>query len=243
MTDRHYGYRYGELGEHPSTTEISKAIRQDIKQAVKEGLLPGSPVQFSVRTEYFSGGSSIDITVRNWDSAWQECDGTVPGTRKEWPDGGSTATACPNLWCAARNDPERAAHATPHLVLTEHGQAAKMTLDRIINAYNHDGSDVMTDYFDVRFYGHVTFESPDGAAFRAKEKARLAERRAAIDEAAKAEKVRVVVHGRERQVVHDAVEVDGKVRLVCGATLWRSSWVSKTTKDLTCSRCAKRAAQ
>lgn len=32
-------------------------------------------------------------------------------------------------------------------------------LEEIVNAYNWDGSDVQTDYFDVMFYAHVHFES------------------------------------------------------------------------------------
>ena len=34
-----------------------------------------------------------------------------------------------------------------------------VTLDAILDAYNHDGSDPMTDYYDVRYYSHVSFDS------------------------------------------------------------------------------------
>lgn len=205
MYERTYGHQYDrEL----STTEIAKRIRADIKTAIAEGLLPGAPVRYSVQSRYFSGGSSIDVTVKGWADAWT--DGTRNGFDAQ--------------------------------VLVPDAEAAKMTLDRITGAYNHDGSDAMTDYYDVNFYGHVAFESASSAEFRASEKARLAQRKADRTAAlADPEKVqRVLVFGRAGSTTHLAVEVDGKVRLACGATLWRSSLVSKTEREPTCSRCSKK---
>ena len=46
-----------------STTEISKKVREEIKEAKKKGVIPKS-AKISVTTSYFAGGSSIDITVR-----------------------------------------------------------------------------------------------------------------------------------------------------------------------------------
>jgi len=156
-TERHYGYRYHELGERPTTAEIAKAVRADIKTAKAEGLLPASWT-YSVRSRNFAGGSSIDITVRGCADAWQPCDGTVPGTKRRTPSGGWTAQACGNVWCAASGDPRYAHAAEEHTVLTEDAAMARMTLERIVDAFNHDGSDLMTDYFDVRYYSHVSFE-------------------------------------------------------------------------------------
>lgn len=241
MYERSYGYRYGEA-ENLTTAEIAKRMRADIAQAIGEGLLPGKPVQISVRSDSFSGGSSIDITVKNWPEVWTECDGTKRGSRRTYEDGSSVATACSNHWCAARND---SPHASTHLVLTEEGEAAQMTLERIHNAYNHDGSETQIDYFDVRYYGHVEFETAESARWRAEEKAKKDARRAAMDAAELAGTKRVVVWGRGgTQNVHDAVEVDGRHRLLCGATLWRGSLVSDGDgRDLTCSRCQKREAK
>ena len=163
MYERSYGYRYAELGDHPSATDIAKAMRADIKQAVSEGLLPAG-WSYSVRSDTFAGGCSVDVEVRDCPDAWQECDG---------------GAKCHNVWCAARNDPKYAHAAAPHQVLTDDAEAAKMTLERIHNAYNHDGSEIMVDYHDVRYYGVVTFETERDADFRLREKARLSERKAA----------------------------------------------------------------
>lgn len=32
------------------------------------------------------------------------------------------------------------------------------TIKGYMDSYNHDGSDSMTDYFDVKFYGHVSYD-------------------------------------------------------------------------------------
>ena len=171
MYERSYGYKYDEA--KGSATDIAKMIRADIKQAVAEGLLP-SRWRYSVKTRY----ASIDVEVKNCADAWIECDGSMPGTRHVWPDGSSTATRCPNVWCKARNDPQYAHAAETHDVLTDEAQVAKITLERIHNAYNHDGSETQVDYFDVRYYGSVDFQTARGADFEQREKARKAARKA-----------------------------------------------------------------
>lgn len=155
---RSYGYLYETLGRYPSAADIAKAIRADIKTAVNEGLLPAHWA-YSVRCANFAGGCSVDVTVRKCADAWQECDGTVPGSRRPTPSGGATFNACNNPYCAGRNDPMYAKYATVHDTLTEDARAAEVTLERIHGAYNHDGSDIQTDYFDVRYYGTVRFET------------------------------------------------------------------------------------
>jgi hypothetical protein len=157
MSSRSYGYLYEQLGGAPSAADIARAIRADIKQATGEGLLPAGWT-YSVRSRLFAGGCAVDVTVKGCADAWQECDGTVPGTRRATPSGGWTAQACGNPWCAGRADPRYAHAAETHFVLTEDAMAARITLQRIHDAYNHDGSDVTTDYFDVRYYGGITFE-------------------------------------------------------------------------------------
>lgn len=52
----------GELYEKTkdlSTTEIAKLIRKEIRQKFPD-------IKVSVRTEYFSGGSSIDVKIMDW---------------------------------------------------------------------------------------------------------------------------------------------------------------------------------
>ncbi len=39
--------------------------------------------------------------------------------------------------------------------LNEEAKAAKQTAQAVLDSYNYDGSDSMTDYFHVNFYGHA----------------------------------------------------------------------------------------
>lgn len=223
MYERRYGYQYDALGDHPTNAEIAKQIRADIKLAKAEGLLP-TKWSYSVRSDHLS----VDLEVRDCADAWEACDG---------------GQGCHNVWCSARNDPKYAHASDKHMVLTEEAKAAKMTLERIHNAYNHDGSEIQVDYFDVRYYGHVEFESADSAAWRAKEKAEKA--------AAKAAKEAGTVVGRMETYqrdgsskVHVLIErTDGKTVYACGARAWRGGLRQRVADDttVTCSRCAKRA--
>lgn len=234
MYERSYGYRYAELGDHPSAAEIAKAIRADIKQAQAEGLLPARWT-YSVRSDTYSGGQSVDVKVQDCPDAWKLCDG---------------GHGCRNVWCKARNDPEYAHGATDHYVLTDEAEAAKMTLERIHRAYNHDGSEIMVDYFDVRYHGVVTFEDASSAAFRVQEQARLAERKAARE--AGTVVGRVTNYKRDgSRVTHLVVEIptpDGhtptRKALACGARSWRGAMIVPAADDapVTCSRCARKLA-
>lgn len=218
MYERSYGYRYEEV--NGSTVDIAKVIRRDIKQAVQEGLLP-TRWSYSVRSPH---GTSIDVEVRDCPDAWRECDGMN----------------CHNVWCAERNDPRYAHAATPHQVLTDEAAAAKMTLERIHNAYNHDGSELQTDYFDVRYYGHVNFEDADSASFRQREAERLAAKKAARETGVVAGKV--TNYKRDGSyVTHLVIQTADNKVLACGARSWRGSMIAKAADDaeVTCSRCAK----
>lgn len=160
MYERAYGYQY-EKQQGMTNTEIAKLIREDIKTAIREGLLPAH-WKYSVRSRSFAGGCSIDVRIKNCADAWQACDGTKPGSKHYYPDGTWVATGCPDVWCKARALPEYAHAARTHYVLTPEAMAANMTLERIHGAYNHDGSDIMTDYFDVNYYGTVDFQDRPG---------------------------------------------------------------------------------
>lgn len=229
MYERSYGYRYRDLGEHPTPAAIAAAMRADVKTAQSEGLLP-TRWTYSVRSKTFAGGCSVDVDVRDCEDAWRECDG---------------GQGCRNVWCAARNDPRYAHAAKRHIVLTDEAEAAKMTLERIHNAYNHNGSEIQVDYFDVRYYGHVEFESPDAAAWRRKEAERLAARKAARESGRIVGKV--ANYGRDgRAVVHLIVETDdGRQSFGCGARMMRYGLRQRVDDDagVTCSRCAKRSAR
>lgn len=58
--------------------------------------------------------------------------------------------------------------------LTATAAAVKEIVRAIVWAYNFDGSDSQTDYYDVRFSGSVSFEDDRDRQFRAREKAHRA---------------------------------------------------------------------
>jgi len=68
---RIYGPKYDE---NLSTTEIAKRFRSDVKAALAAGELPKG-LKLSVRTDYFSMGSSIDVRIKE-----------VPGLRVRNPE-------------------------------------------------------------------------------------------------------------------------------------------------------------
>lgn len=221
MYERSYGYRYSEAGDHATCSEIAKLIRRDIKQAQQEGLLP-TRWTYSVRSDSLS----VDVEVRDCLDAWQECDGMN----------------CGNVWCAARNDPQYAHAATPHQLLTAEAEATKMTLERIHNAYNHDGSEIQVDFFDVRYYGIVRFEDAQDSAFRKREAERLASKRAARDAGEIVGKI--ANYGRDgRPTIHLVIRTpEEREVLACGARMSRYGFRQRVRDDaaVTCSRCAKR---
>ena len=42
-----------------------------------------------------------------------------------------------------------------NLIETKEGAKALATIKRLVNIYNHDNSDIMTDYFDVNYYTQI----------------------------------------------------------------------------------------
>ncbi len=140
-----YGPKYNS---RLSTTEIAALIRQDIKLARKLAAKAGpddgegavkipSPigdapagVKFSVRSEYFSGGSAVNMTVK--------------GVSAEW------------AWTVEED------RGHPRKVLTATMKALEAELKSLANAYNFDGSDIMTDFFHVNFYLSLDVEATDG---------------------------------------------------------------------------------
>lgn len=123
-TTRSYGDKYEET-KHLHMNEVRKLIRADIKKAC-----PG--VKVSVTGDY----NSVNISVKG-----------APF---------SLLNPANVLW--ARENPNLvAAYHAPYEARDRHTQECKAmleTIDRIMGAYNYNGSDYQTDYFDVRFYGH-----------------------------------------------------------------------------------------
>jgi hypothetical protein len=135
--------QYGELYEATrdmTNKEIAAHVRRAVKDAAKAGRIPAG-WQYSVRYER---GTAITVTVIASDEV-----------------------------VALRNafEQERGRRYTANLddapetlrVLA----AVEQELRALLGRYNYDGSDIMTDYFDVRFYGFVNVTSAtDWARFK-----------------------------------------------------------------------------
>ena len=143
LPERWYGTRYAETS-NLSLTDIAKLIRAEIKIAMKLAKVDAGPgalavmdpftgipagLKIGVRTQYYSGGGSINVTVRGIPAEWGW---TEEPDYRGYGDGRMREVATPAL------------------------QALAKAVKGIMNSYNYDGSDSMVDYFDVRFYGHVT---------------------------------------------------------------------------------------
>lgn len=154
MYERSYGAKYEALGPGwHGAAEIAKAIRADIKAAVTAGDLPGSTKNYSVRSESFSGGQAIRVVAKGLPGMWQVCQGIIPGSEV-----GMSARSCGNVWCKNGGRYADSPHATEHDILSLEGRRVEKLLKEIHSAYNHDGSEVQVDYFDVRYYGHAEIE-------------------------------------------------------------------------------------
>lgn len=133
MYETVYGNKY-EGTKNLSTTEIAKLFREDVKAAVKAGTIP--KVKLSVKTSYYSGGSSIDIKIKE-----------VPADFRIYSE---------DYLREELENPHALHYHNPHH--TTEAKALVKFLEQTIGAYNYDGSDSMVDYFHVRFYDHVKFD-------------------------------------------------------------------------------------
>jgi hypothetical protein len=133
--------------------QIAKLIRADIKQAINAGILPGTARNYRVRSDSYAGGQSIEVLAVGLPDMWQECTGIIPGS-----EDGFSARACPRHWCAGHYEMRDHPAAEHHQTLTVAARRISDVLEGIHGAYNHDGSDVMTDYFDVLYYGTVNID-------------------------------------------------------------------------------------
>lgn len=119
--------------ERYSTKDVAAMFRVDVKNAIAAGELPKG-LKLSVRTKYFSGGSSIDVDIK-----------AAPGVRILTPEWVAWYATNPTTY----ND--RIDRYTPEAL------ALRRRLDSMLRAYNYDASRSEVDYFDVNFYSSVDF--------------------------------------------------------------------------------------
>lgn len=136
---------------HLDLAQVAKLIRADIKEARAD---PGSPVppdaKIRVRIERYSMGQSIDVTLDAMPDTWTYvAPGTGPDYGNVYPTNGGYSGQC---------------------------QAAIDAVRGIVESYNRDNSEPMTDYSDVKFFGWVDVRDERSQRFEAARKARKAAR-------------------------------------------------------------------
>lgn len=130
MYDRSYGNKYDAS---LSTVEIAKRIRADVKALAISGL------KVSVRSRT-KGTSAIDIEIKALPEDMNVYNESYTSYRKQFPDTNADVRFDFN-----------SRFTQEYLALFE-------TINSIHSAYNHDGSNYMTDYFDVNYYGNVSLD-------------------------------------------------------------------------------------
>lgn len=140
QTSSHYRLPDGWFGAKydpsRSLTDIAKMIREEIKFLRKIGNLE-SDGTVAIPSPIADMPASIKVSVRQ-------------------PHYGSiniTLSGIPAEWGWVRGTDHRECWRGEHWMRTPALEALLKELKALMNAYNYDHSDIMTDYFDVRFYG------------------------------------------------------------------------------------------
>jgi len=132
------------------TKEVAKRVRQQIRKRIKDENDEVFPVgmKVSVRTDSFSGGSSIDATVTQ-----------VPeGFGINNPERVKTITRNPN-------DVPPSLHQLPEL--TDAAQAVIDEIESMLGEYRHVDSDLHTDLYNCNFFTSIAFDYKIKGAERA----------------------------------------------------------------------------
>lgn len=118
------------IDKYRDVVDIAKDLRGDIKAARTAGdLILPAHAKVSVACDHYSGGQSIHVVIKNLTpiELWDD-----PRPDPNYRDGRLTGT-------------RSALRRTAEAKLTE-----------LMDAYNYNNSDPITDYYDVGFSGHVT---------------------------------------------------------------------------------------
>lgn len=127
-----------------TTTEIAKRIRADLKAAQRDGELDAT-LRFSVRTAYFSGGSEISVTVKNYTGTLRDLD--EYGRRRWAPQARKVAGTVRGIVDAYNRDD------------------SDVMASRSASIVSHSGDLSLVGFADCsnrRFYSHVGFEQLPG---------------------------------------------------------------------------------
>lgn len=149
-----YNNFYGkEYEKFPTVKEVAASVRKNLNALTKDATSPLFGAKVSVRYKTFSGGCSIDTGIASPAHVVHEWSG--------WDDN-SPDTVC--TICGVQLIKARSDRYGRRFWLTDLGFAIHELAEGMLNAHNHDRSDIQTDYFDVRFYGQVGISNMKEAA-------------------------------------------------------------------------------
>ena len=140
-----------------STTDISKMIKQQLNKEFKG-------CKFSIRTEYYSGGSSISVSLMKADfkvkKTFEELSEEILSLKEEHGYDRAQIKSLQEqenhqLNEFALRDDFSSLNWCNGVFLTEEGHNVLKRVAEISNQYNYDNSDSQIDYFDVNFYLHL----------------------------------------------------------------------------------------
>ncbi|MFD4596690.1 hypothetical protein ACFWPQ_01530 [Streptomyces sp. NPDC058464] len=141
VDSRTYGAKYDHSGRL-DVSDIAKLIREDIKLARKVAKKAAAPGSLAVVDPLADAPAEVKfgVTARRYAGSHRVIDIKVRNV--------------PANWWEERTDDlgDTGKFATPAL------KALAAELRSIMDAYNHNGSDLLSDYTDVRFSGHVLSE-------------------------------------------------------------------------------------
>lgn len=136
---RTYGEKYDQVAKYASTVEIAKVIRTEINFARRTAQATTATGDIKAFDPIGDAPEQIKYSVR------VPHHGAIDITVKN----------IPHEWGFER----RTHHGHEGDFPTEALKTLAKALRGVMDAYNHDGSDIQSDYFDVRFYANVTTDS------------------------------------------------------------------------------------
>ena len=120
-----------DINSDSSLKDIARAVRAKIKEAKKSGLI-SKGTKVSVRTQYYSMGCSLNVTVTKTDFAVIN-PGHILFVDEHPHDWHTTHSAiCPEKY-------------------TEEAETLVETINQIVKSYHWNKSDMQTDYYHVNF--------------------------------------------------------------------------------------------
>lgn len=140
---RWYGEKYTDTRSLP-LTDVAKMIRAEVKLSRKIAKMTAAPGAVKVADPIGDAPAAIKVSVRTRHG--HAIDVRLSDIPAEWG------------WTEEPN--ESYVDRRPRKIATPALKAFARAIKDVMDAYNYNGSDITTDYFDVRFYGHVT--SDDG---------------------------------------------------------------------------------